>query len=202
MAISNEVKGKPFLRMHVEKLFSRYMKLGNIENMLGALGWKGFRDRLSSSYIYHFYHGFFPSEDELDNIGEVIKFEDDLVDLFPEGNSRIFFLGFFLKMCEVQVMRDNADNFISFLSLSKEVKEVLSLGDQKVLKPDWLILTIIHFEYFFGKGNLVKYFKEDNGDFDKLKSRLEEEQLENMIQNFLRYGASINDDDIFIFEKV
>ena len=202
MAISNEVYNKAFLRLHVEKLFSRYMKVGSIETMLGALGWKGFRDRLSSSYLYHFYHGFFPSEDENDNIKEVMKFEDSLVNIFPEGNSRIFFLGFFLKMCEIQSMKENSDHFISYLNLSREIKDVLKLGKQKVIRPDWLILTLIHFESFFGKENFVDFIKEDKGNFLKLKSRLDPEQLELMIQNMLRYGASINDDDVFIFEKV
>jgi hypothetical protein len=202
VSISENVNSKPFLKLHVDRLFSQYIKANSIESMLNALGWRGFRDRLASSYLYHFFHGFFPQEDELDNITEVIQFEDDLKGIFPEGNSRIFFLGFFLKMCEIQSMKDNSDNFISFLKLSRELKQVLLLGDQKIVKPDWMILSLIHFESFLGRENILEIIKEDKGDFSLLRKRLSSEQKELMIQNFLRYGASINEQEMFIYEKV
>ena len=200
--IAEEVYKKPFLKLNVDKLFKSYMKAGSIETVLGALGWKGFRDRLSSSYLYHYFHGFFPDEDEIENIEDVVVFESELDGIFPEGNSRVFFLGFFLKMCEVYAMKNNGGNFRSFLSLSVELKAALQLGNQKVLKPDWLVLSLMHFEKFLGKDNLLDAIYEDKGCFIKLQKRLSDEQTNLMIENFLRYGASLNDQDIFTFEKV
>ncbi len=202
LSISENVHSKPFLKLHVEKLFSSYIKANSIESMLNALGWRGFRNRLASSYLYHYFHGFFPEEDEVDNISEVVQFEEDLKGIFPEGNSRIFFLGFFLKMCEIQAMKENSNNFISFLGLSRQLKQVLLLGEQKLIKPDWLVLSLIHFESFLGKEKFVDIVKEDKGDFTRLKNRLSPEQKDLMVQNFLRYGASINETEMFLYEKV
>ena len=202
LVISEEVLKKPFLKLHVKKLFDRYIKAGSFEPMLNALGWKGFRDRLSSSYLYHYYHGVFPDEDELENIADVIRFEEELKGIFPEGNSRAFFLGFFLKMCELNSLSSTSSEFKRYLHLSRELKEALLLGDQKVVRPDWLVLSLMHFESFFGKENLLSLLKKENGNFKKLKKHLSQDQLELMVQNFLRYSAGIGEDEVFIFDKV
>ncbi len=200
--IVDNIFDSPFIKIQISKLFKQYMKGSSLDSLLSSLGWKGLRDRLTSMYIYHFEHGSYPNILSLDNIEDILDFERKLSSTFPDGNSRIFILGTFFKLCEITSKNDDPDNWNSYLKISESLLKVVRLGEQKVVKPDWLILTLIHFDNFLGGEKLYDLIKEYNGNFYSLLGHIDSNQKEIMIQNFLRYAGSINEDEIFLFEKV
>ena len=200
--ISDAIFNNTFIKIQITKLFKQYMKESSIDSLLTSLGWKGLRDRLASMYLYHFENGAFPNLLSTDNVEDILDFENKFSTAFPDGNSRVFVLGMFFKLCELSSKKDDADNWKSYLSVSDSLLKVIRLGEQKVVKPDWLILTLIHLESYLGADKLYSLVTEHKGNFYKLLALLNEEQKEEMVQNFLRYGASIDEDEIFLFEKV
>ena len=201
-AITDAIFNNPFIKIQISKLFKQYMKEGSIDSLLTTLGWKGLRDRLASMYIYHFENGVFPNLLSTDNIEDIVQFEKKFINTYPDGNSRVFVLGMFFKICEISSKKDDPINWNSYLSVSDSLLKVIRLGEQKIVKPDWLILTLIHLESYLGGDELYSLVDKHNGNFYKLLGMITEEQKEEMIQNFLRYGASINEDEMFLFEKV
>ena len=200
--ITEAILNNPFIKIQISKLFKQYMKEESIKSLLSSLGWKGLRDRLASMYLYHYENGVFPSLLSTDNVEDILQFEKKFVTIFPDGNSRVFVLGMFFKLCELSSKKENPSNWKTYLSVSDSLLKTIELGDQKVVKPDWLILSLIHLESYLGHDKLQSQVLATKGNFYKLASLLNDEQKEEMMQNLLRYGASINEDEIFLYEKV
>lgn len=200
--ISDEIYQSPFLRLLVPKLFAPYMKNQNIESMLNALGWNGFRDRLTSIYLYKMEHGQFPTAIDEHLLEEVKKFESTYDEYSFEGNSRIFMLGVYLKMGQMKLKAEHQFMNDSLLELRPVVKKLLKLGTQKTTKGDWLILTLILLSNLVDDDLLLETAQKNHGNFYKCFSLLDEKKKELLIMNLLAYGASINDDEIFIYDKV
>jgi hypothetical protein len=200
--ITDAIFNNPFIKIQISKLFKQYMKEDSIQSLLSSLGWKGLRDRLASMYLYHYENGVFPHLLSTDNVEEILEFEKKFISIFPDGNSRVFILGMFFKLCELSSKKENANNLQTYLAVSDSLLKIIELGGQKVIKPDWLILTLIHLESYLGYDELHSQVLATKGNFYKLVALLNDEQKEEMMQNFLRYGASIDEDEIFLYEKV
>jgi hypothetical protein len=201
-AITDAIFSNPFIKIQISKLFKQYMKESSIDSLVASLGWKGLRDRLASMYLYHFENGVFPNLLSTDNVEDITEFENKFTTAFPDGNSRVFVLGMFFKFCDISIRKDDPENLNSYLSVSDTLLKIIRLGEQKVVKPDWLILTLIHLESYLGADVLYDLVEKNNGNFYNFFGMLNENQKEEMVQNLLRYGASINEDEMFLFEKV
>lgn len=200
--ISDEIFQSPFLRVLVPKLFAPYIKSKNIESMLNALGWSGFRDRLTSVYLYKQEYGEFPTALSDHGLKELKAFEDEYVQYGFEGNSRIYMLGVYLKLCEYKLNSEHQYLQKSLLELNPIIKEILKEGTQKTTKGDWLILSLILLSDLVDEKLLLKTIQEGKGSFYKVIELLDEEQKNSFISGLLNYGVSINDDDIFLYERV
>lgn len=200
--ISEEILKRPFLRLHINKIFKKYMRGNSIDSFINTIGWKGFRDRLASSYLFHAEFGFFPDIEMEDKVKDIVEFENKLNSIFPEGSNRIFILGIFLKLCDISNQKENQDDWSTLLEIDTKLLEVINLGDQKVLKPDWLIFTLILFNKYFSSTILKEELIKHKGHFLSLFSLLKDDQKINLMQNLLRYGASIDEEEMFLFEKV
>lgn len=200
--ITDEVYESPFLKLMVPKLFGRYMKGNNMESMLNALGWNGFRDRLTSMYIYKALKGNFPTELVESCIADIKKFENELIDFAPEGHSRIFMLAVYLKLCEIKFNSEHQYINDQLLVVKPVIKRILEMGTQKSVKADWLILTLMNIVEIVDEEVLINTINNHNGNFYKVLGLLKEEEKEKVMTNLLAYGASINDNDMFIYDRV
>lgn len=200
--ISDEIFQSPFLRVMVPKIFAPYIKSNNIESMLNALGWNGFRDRLTAIYLYKFEYGQFPTKITDHGMTELKVFEDEYAQYGFEGNSRIFMLGVYLKFCQMKLKKDHLFTDQPLLKLNPIIKKILDEGTQKTIKGDWLILSLIILADLIDEDTLYITMKQNKGSFYKVMSLLEESHKEKFIANLLAYGASINDDEVFLYEKV
>ncbi len=66
----------------------------------------------------------------------------------------------------------------------------------KSVRIDWLMLQLIQYEHFFGIDRLSELLKSQTR-YEALFALLTENEKEQMLNNFMTYGASINDQDIF-----
>ena len=200
--IADEIYGSPFLKVLVPRLYQEYIKNNNLESMLNALGWNGFRDRLVAIYLYKIEHGQFPTRIELEAVKEIKLFEDQFQDYVPDGDSRMFMLGFYLKMCDFKLSRDFQYMSESLLKTSDTILKILKKGTQKSLKLDWIYITLKVLEEMFPPDRLEHIISENNGNFYKVYQDLSEEDQKILIENLMAYGASINENEIFIYDRV
>lgn len=200
--IADEIYGSPLLKVLVPRLFQEYIKNNNLESMLNALGWNGFRDRLGAIYLYKMEYGEFPTQIELEAIREIKQFEDQFRDYVPDGDSRMFMLGFYLKMCDFKLNQDFQYMSESLLKTSESILKIFKKGTQKSIKLDWIYITLKVLEEMISPERLESVINESNGNFYKVYQDLSQEDQRVLIQSLMAYGGSINESEIFIYDRV
>ncbi len=196
------VEGDPFLSILVKEVFKDYLKKGGMLNMLSALGWEGFRNRLAEAYLHHMRYKKLPNSVVINEIQDVIDFEKRYDFLFSEHNSRAFLLGFYLKTAQIYLEENNQFYDYDFLFVPVEVDEILILGKSKSMMPDWLIVTVWSLFKLYGKDKTVELIKNTKGDFQTILNLIGKNDYRKIVEGLLKYGNGINDLQFFIGEKV
>jgi hypothetical protein len=171
------------------------------DKIFQTLGWLGFRDRLAASFLHYQLKGFFSEEVDLQLIQDLLGFESRLESCSVEGFSRGFLLAFYFKMSYVQFLRDHPDREFKDFFLRPEIFQALKLIKTKNIKVDWLLLMLNQFMIFLGSEKVLQYLKEGKR-YQDLYDLLNEDQINTMTRSFLSYGASINEEDIFVGDFV
>jgi hypothetical protein len=188
------------LELILEKSFAEFNDGRGIEKVITALGWPNFRERLASVYIYKAVHGSYPGKTDMELVEDIkqleLRFQDHAVHSLP----RIFLLGFYLKLANVERQGQSPVPFHE-LGLPEGIEEILALSEARSEKIDWLLLIIWHLVNAFGTKALTDALKRGK-KFDDIYEEMETPDRELMNQNLLAYGASIQEDDIFLYEKV
>jgi hypothetical protein len=186
--------------MTLEKAFQEFDDGRGLEKTMIALGWQNFRERMGSIYIYKAIHGQFPNQTSMDLLEEIKDLEDRFVNHSVHGFSRVFLLGFYLRLANIQIQRRENNKYLE-LKIPEEVGSFLRLSQGRSEKLDWLILIIMHLLQAFGDKLLMNAFLSGK-KFDELYALLSPELRKNMMDNLLAYGASIGEQDVFIYDKV
>lgn len=191
-----------FLTMLIEQYYVAIEKWNNLEEILNHTGWIGFRNRLSCIYIEHAMKGHYPKNPNLDLSKVISDFETKFENYSLAGFGRTYLLGLYLRMVDVHF--NQMDDFLDDGIIQRPlcVLDILKLGKLKHEKLDWLILLIWHLQEHWGTYELEQKIKRVNGNLYSLIEELDDEFKEHMIENFLTYGFSIGQDDMFLFEKV
>lgn len=161
-----------------------------VDYILKVIGWNGFRNRMTSVFIYHIVNGAFPFKSDLGLIQDIINLETKLRPFSVEGYSRAFLLGFYLKVLKLD-SKDNTD-----IDISDDIIELLSLSGSRIVKIDWLVIMLLHFKEFLGLERLKKILQ-TKIKYEDIYSLLSDEQKEIVMDNMLSYGSSIGDEEIF-----
>ncbi|ATH07640.1 hypothetical protein BIY24_06690 [Halobacteriovorax marinus] len=182
------------------QIFKDIDNSGNVEKVLKSAGWHGIRDRLCCLYIENLINGEYPSSVQTGNCYGILGFEDILKPYSIGGYSRAFLLGFYLKMSSIeQNLLGKSTGAINFNI--HEVVEILSISSARTVKIDLLVILIKHLIDFFGKDQLKEHIGQGL-KYKDLYERLNLEQKSLMVNNFLSYGSSINEKEIFIMEHI
>lgn len=198
--VVNAFKSQKAIFGVLETSLSEFDEGQGLEKVFLALGWSGFRDRLASIYISKTIYGDFPRKSNLELIEDIKQFEARLEGHSVNSSSRLFLLGLYLKLAnyELQIQEDN--RFFE-IKIPANVDEVLNLSQVKSDKIDWLILIIYHLQLALGEKMLTNCIL--NGkNFNDIYELLSINEKEVMARNLLAYGASIQDSELFLFEKV
>jgi hypothetical protein len=117
-----------------------------------------------------------------------------------QGVARIFLLGFYLKLANVQIQHRENNKFIE-ISVPSEINSFLKLSHGRSEKIDWLILILMHLNATLGD-KLVLNAIATGKKLEELYGLLSTDSRKFMHDNLLAYGASINEPDLFLYDKI
>ncbi len=180
----------------VKKVFRDIDPDGFLGKILSISGWPGIRNRLASVYIEYAMTGSFPEVANLSLVTDIINIENKLRHFAPQGFSRAFLLGFYAKMSLIQVKKMEDGAQFSPLIIKDEHIEFMKWSKAKSVRIDWLMLELIQFDHFLGTQRMNTLLQ-SGSRYDSLFILLSEKEQRQMMENFMTYGSSINDTEIF-----
>ncbi len=192
------VESDSFLKVYMKDLFKDFLKKGGRLGMLTALGAHGFRNRLAESILVHANEGHYPQEVKSDYIQDLIDLEERFDFLFYEGNSRIFLMGIFFKLSDI-----NSDHEMrSLINLPIFIDELLKDPKGKSDCPDWLVVSLLVLLDLKGEDFLSLNMAKHNGDIKEVLNLLSEAETDQFLSNLLKYAQSTHSAEFFHTSKV
>ncbi len=173
----------------VKRIFKDIDAEGFVGKILSVNGFIGIRNRLASAFIEHRAIGSFPESVNQTLIQEALTLEHNWRHFTPQGYSRVFMLGFYLKLASME-------NKTSSLLFQDRHLEYMKISHGKSVRLDWLMLLILHFDFFLG---FERYYNalQSKLSFEALYSMLSDDEKTLFSTNLLAYAASINDLEFF-----
>jgi hypothetical protein len=184
----------------LEKAFKEFDDGRGLEKTMIALGWSNFRDRMASLYIYKSIHGNFPKVTSMDLVEDIKQLEMRFSNHGVNSFSRVFLLGFYLRLANIQIQKRENNKFIE-IKIPEVIGAYLKLSQGRSEKIDWLILIILHLQNGLGDKMLMNALMQGK-KFDELYELMSPENKKLMLENLLAYGASIQEQDIFLYDKI
>lgn len=198
--IVTELKKNQALYLSLEKGFKEFDDGRGFEKTMAALGWSNFRDRLSSIYVYKSIFGQFPLMTSMDLVEDIKVFENRYSGHSVHGLSRVFLLGFYLRLANLQIQQRESNKFLE-IKVPDEVSNLLKLSQGRSEKIDWLILILMHLMSALGY-KMVAGALANGRKFQEIYSLMSSEAKKQMMDSLLAYGASIFEQDTFVYDKV
>jgi hypothetical protein len=194
------MQSSPALHLAVLNAFSEFNEHHiSIDKVAINLGWDNFRNRLASFYILKAMTGLFPGKTDLNTLDEIIAFETRFKEKTQINNGRLFMFGFYLKMVSYHYL--SQDSLSSGMHFGPAFEDYFSFITMKVEKIDWLLILLWHLDQGLGRDKLMQSLAAQKNWYD-LYALLDFEQRKSMVFNLLSYGASIGEDDPFVYERV
>ena len=187
------------LAMLIESTFPEFFDSKKIDKMIVAVGWNGFRDRLTSLYVIKAQTGSFPKAVETLSVGDISDFHERLVHFGVSGYSRAYLLGLYLKLANISQQKLTGKR--SQLVIPADIDVFLRLSQKRSEKIDFLIIILCHLYYGLGDKLLLNSLASGKS-FDVLYDLLNPDYKKQMSDNLLAYSASIGEPDIFLYGKV
>ena len=194
------LRASPALSMVLDSAFQEFdeNKIG-LEKISTTLGWDHFRDRMASVYVFKILNSVFPDKTDMDLVEDIKQFEKRFGDKTLAGDSRLFMLGFYLKIFNLFEL--NQDTDVTATKVPASVDKILALSKARTDKADWLVLLVWHLSEFLGEYKMIELVSKGTL-WSQLYALLSEEQKFHLVSNLLSYGASIREDDPFLFERI
>jgi hypothetical protein len=186
--------------MSLEKAFDEFDDGRGLEKTMLALGWSNFRERMGSMYVYKAVHGNYPNKTNMDLVEDIRDLETKFVNHSVNGFSRVFLLGFYLRLANIKTQRRESNPYLE-IKIPEEIVSFLRLSQGRSERLDWLILIVMHLQQGLGDKMLMNALISGK-KFDDLYAVLSPELKRNMMDNLLAYGASIGEPDVFIYDKI
>jgi hypothetical protein len=184
----------------LESTFKEFDDGRGVEKVMTALGWSNFRERMASIYVYKAMHGSYPSKTDMELVEDIKELETRFTDHSVTSFSRLFLLGFYLKLANISIQRKEDNKFLE-IKFPAEIGSLLNLSQGRSERIDWLVLIVLHLSASLGEkmlmNNLIAGKK-----FEDLYMLMPKDAQELMNQNLLAYGASIQEQDVFLYERV
>jgi hypothetical protein len=184
----------------LDKAFKEFNDGRGLEKTMIALGWSNFRDRMASIYVYKSVYGDFPTKTSMELVDDVKQLENQYSNHGVHSLSRVFLLGFYLKLANIQIQRRTSNKFME-IKIPDELNAYLKMSHGRSDKIDWLILIVLHLHIGLGEKLLMNSLVAGK-KFDELYNLMSPELRKNMLNNLLAYGASIREKDVFFYDKI
>lgn len=184
----------------LENAFKEFDDGRGVEKVMMALGWSNFRERMGSIYIYKTIYGNFPTKTDMELVEDIKQLETRFADHAVHSYSRLFLLGFYLKLANIEIQRRENNHFLE-IKVPDEISLLLKMSEGRSERIDWLILILIHLNQGLGEKMLMNALIAGK-KFDELYQLMPLDAQEIMNQNLLAYGASIHEPDVFLYDKI
>ncbi|MGE3611614.1 MAG: hypothetical protein AB7I27_18640 [Bacteriovoracaceae bacterium] len=194
------IKNNKALIHILENSFHEFDDGRGIEKIISVLGWTNFRDRFASIYLYKSVYGDYPKTTNIPLVDDIKVFENIYSEHTTHNSSRIFLLSFYLKLANLKVQNSESNQFLE-IYIPDEIKVALQTSQGRSEKIDWLILTLFHLYHALGEKVLMNSIITSK-KFDDLYGLMTKDAREVMLENFLAYGASIGEQDLFLYGKI
>lgn len=185
----------------VKRIFRDIDPDGFLGKILSISGWNGIRNRLAAVYLEYAMTGVFPDTANLNLVTDIINIENKLRHFTTPGFSRAFLLGFYAKMTLIHVKKISDDvedeEAVSPLIITDDHIEFMKHSKAKSTRIDWLMLELIQYDHFLGTER-VNTMLSAGSRYEAMFAQLSADEQQQMIENYMTYGASINDTDIFL----
>ncbi len=199
--VIERINRNPALVKLLEELFSEYDTSKRLSFVLRKNNWNQFRAQFSSIYIYRLVFGNFPDKTQLSLVNDIHKFEDKLLEFSVRSNSRGFLLGLYLQMSQIQMRKENEDTSINLLNIPKEVYRIIDLSPAKSEKIDLLIMLVWHLNEYIGYDHVSSLVK-SKSSYKEMYELLNNDQKKDLMNNYISYCCSINENEVFINDRV
>lgn len=200
VSVMDIIRSNPALTSVLETAFSEFDDKRGLEKIITVLGWPNFRERMASVYVYKCIYGDFPSRTDTELVDEIKSLESRFRDHSVNSFSRIFLLGFYLKLANLEIQHREDNKYLEF-KVPPEIGSLLKLSQGRSERIDWLILILIHLNASIGEKMLINGLVAGK-KFEELFVLMSKDSQELMSQNLLAYGASIQENELFLNEKV
>lgn len=182
----------PYLAALVEKSFRDVDELARPDIIFKSLGWDGIKERLFELFFKKRYGDVTPDIilDALETVSR--QYSPFTVDGFSRHLILFFYINTIEREDEIIV------SFNEFL-INSETLDYLRFFKQRVLKIDIILLSLFVFEKYLGRKVLLTELQ--NGDYDSIYLKLNQEQKKDYIEVLLHYSFSV-DDDLFDEDRV
>lgn len=169
---------------------------GQVDRIIKAVGWHGLRNRLAHYYLLR--KNLIENDQQFNesNLHEVLSIENKFQKFTVDGYSRLFLLGFYLRM-----LSDKKAPKLSESHSIQFIEKALSLTKSRTIKIDWLIISLLLMAQQLGEDLLLQKLRTKRC-FVNIWSELEGVRRDSMINGLLSYGASINDDEFISMDLV
>ena len=184
----------------LERAFKEFDDGRGVEKVLMALGWPNFRDRMCSVFLYKSIYGDFPAKTDMDLVEEVKEFEERFRSHSVATSSRLFLLGFYLRLANQELQRREDNQFLE-IKIPHGIESILKLSQGRSQRIDWLILIVYHLYSALGEKMLMSSLATGK-KFDEIYEMMSSDSQKQMLENLLAYGASIQESDVFLYDKV
>ena len=198
--IFNNIRSNPALYTILENGFKEFNDGRGLEKTMMALGWSNFRDRMGSLYIHKAIFGNFPNKTTMELVEDIKLLESRFLDNSIQSYSRVFLLGFYLKLANLQIQKRENNQFLE-ITIPEEIAPILKISQARSEKIDWLILIVLHLLNGLGEKIVINALAAGK-NFDELYNLLSPDSRKLMMDNLLAYGLSINEPDLFLYEKI
>lgn len=189
------------LNVLVRKIFRDIDPDGFLGKILSISGWNGIRNRLAAVYLEYAMTGSFPETANLNLVTDIINIENKLRHFTPPGFSRSFLLAFYAKMTLIHVKKITETNKLgpglTPLIIRDEHIEFMKYSKAKSTRIDWLMLQLIQYEHFLGFQRMNTLLA-SGSRYESLFALLSADEQNQVINNCMIYGSSINDTEIFL----
>jgi len=195
------VQTDPFGKLFFSRIFEAEHRDKDLKTQMGSYGVKGIRDRLTSHYLFYLTEGSWAKAPDLSYTLEVQQFEERFSEFSNEWDSRVFMLGCYLRMKDLQLSKlEEPDEYE--INISLDLDEVLTHGKAKIEKLDWLIITLKSLLKFTTKEKIITWLNSESENFYDIVNTLEVSEQKTFLNDLLLYGNAIGDQEFFVFNKV
>jgi hypothetical protein len=194
------IEKDPAFTLLIQKSFSEFDSQGRLDCIVKSLGWRHFRDRLVSLYVFRSLYDKYPKTTDLRLVDDLINFEESFKQFSVDSNSRLMLLAFYVRLFEIDFFNQKKES-INLLNEFKALYDLLSLKNSKSPKIDFLLLLLWHLKNIFGEEEIKSSIKLGI-NFQDIADRMSLEQKNTFAANCLSYGASISEYELFIHDRI